>query len=199
MTDLTDDLREEDLPILGEPLAVELANSLYESEEETIDFLSTSRRASLWFGAVKGPSGAQIPARFTKGELTKLGELRAVIRELLLAATQQAALPAKAVQALNRFAAVAPCYTQLVLAENGEVVTTTVASRADTDGLLSRLAHEAICLLSSRAIIRRCEAPGCPMFFVQNHHRRRWCHESCGHRSRQAAYYRRKHPKIKYL
>jgi predicted RNA-binding Zn ribbon-like protein len=29
------------------------------------------------------------------------------------------------------------------------------------------------------------------MLFVKAHHRRQWCHESCGHRARQATYYRR--------
>jgi predicted RNA-binding Zn ribbon-like protein len=29
------------------------------------------------------------------------------------------------------------------------------------------------------------------MLYLQRHRNRRWCHHSCGHRARQAAYYRR--------
>jgi hypothetical protein len=32
------------------------------------------------------------------------------------------------------------------------------------------------------------------MLFVCTHARRRFCHASCGHRDRQARYYRRRHP-----
>ena len=31
----------------------------------------------------------------------------------------------------------------------------------------------------------------CPMFFVKDHHKRRFCHEGCAHRARQARYYDR--------
>ncbi|MFF5229693.1 CGNR zinc finger domain-containing protein [Dactylosporangium sp. NPDC000521] len=40
----------------------------------------------------------------------------------------------------------------------------------------------------------RCESPACCLFFVQHHPRRRYCHESCAHRDRQARYYRRRSP-----
>jgi hypothetical protein len=32
------------------------------------------------------------------------------------------------------------------------------------------------------------------MFFVQRHHKRRFCHEGCAHRARQARYYRSHQP-----
>ncbi|MEU4625198.1 CGNR zinc finger domain-containing protein [Actinoplanes sp. NPDC023801] len=40
--------------------------------------------------------------------------------------------------------------------------------------------------------MRRCEGPGCCVFFVQHHPRRRYCHVSCAHRDRQARSHRRR-------
>jgi predicted RNA-binding Zn ribbon-like protein len=59
--------------------------------------------------------------------------------------------------------------------------------------LLGDLATACIELLTDdRArLLRRCEGPDCCLFFVQHHPRRRYCHESCAHRDRQARYYRR--------
>jgi predicted RNA-binding Zn ribbon-like protein len=57
--------------------------------------------------------------------------------------------------------------------------------------LVARLAAGAITFLAGTELelVRRCGHPDCQMFFVQQHHRRRFCHESCAHRARQARYY----------
>jgi predicted RNA-binding Zn ribbon-like protein len=44
---------------------------------------------------------------------------------------------------------------------------------------------------ADRQGLRRCEGPGCSLLFVQQHGRRRFCHESCSHRDRQQRYARR--------
>jgi predicted RNA-binding Zn ribbon-like protein len=181
----------DDLPLLGEPIAVEFANSLYQGEE-TIDFLSSKQNIELWFETAEKTRELHVPSRLTARDIEKLAALRGVIRALLLAAVSKEPLPAKEVRALNEFAAIAPSFSMLTPAGEGFIVST-VASEKTLDGLLGRLAHEAIILLGENSkLLRQCATPGCPMLFVQDHHRRRWCHESCGHRSRQAAYYQRK-------
>jgi predicted RNA-binding Zn ribbon-like protein len=37
-------------------------------------------------------------------------------------------------------------------------------------------------------LVRRYAHAGCEMLFVQRHHRRHFCHESCAHRARQSRY-----------
>jgi predicted RNA-binding Zn ribbon-like protein len=59
-------------------------------------------------------------------------------------------------------------------------------------GSVSRLAREGADVLADRSRpLRACHAPGCGLFFVQNHQRRRWCSTGCGNRVRAARYYRR--------
>jgi predicted RNA-binding Zn ribbon-like protein len=182
----------EELPLLGEPIAVEFANSLYEGSDETIDFLSNTKNVSLWFRTAEGAQDIYVPGKLSQRDLEQLHELRAVMRSLFIAAAAKETLPTVSIRELNRFAGIAPSYSMLV-ARGDAFVVSTVASAPTADGLLGRLAHEAIALLGENySLLRRCEAPGCPMLFLQDHHRRRWCHESCGHRSRQSAYYQRK-------
>jgi predicted RNA-binding Zn ribbon-like protein len=61
------------------------------------------------------------------------------------------------------------------------------------DRVLADLAESAIAILagSGAGPIAVCANDDCSMLFVRQHHRRRWCHNSCGHRHRQAAYARR--------
>jgi predicted RNA-binding Zn ribbon-like protein len=39
--------------------------------------------------------------------------------------------------------------------------------------------------------LRACYAPGCVLYFVQDHPRREWCSTACGNRVRAARHYRR--------
>jgi predicted RNA-binding Zn ribbon-like protein len=181
----------EDLPLLGEPIAIEFANSLYEGEE-SIDFLSNAKNVALWFRNAKGARELYLPEQLSNDDLARLRALRSVLRVLFAAAINKEPLPLAVIHSLNQFAASAPSYSMLVPRGDAFVVST-VSSTPTLEGLLGRLAHEAIILLGENgSLLRRCEAPGCPMMFLLDHHRRRWCHESCGHRSRQAAYYQRK-------
>jgi predicted RNA-binding Zn ribbon-like protein len=57
---------------------------------------------------------------------------------------------------------------------------------------VGRLAREGAAVLADRSRpLRVCPAPGCGLFFVQHHQRRRWCSTECGNRVRAARYYRR--------
>lgn len=41
--------------------------------------------------------------------------------------------------------------------------------------------------------LKACLAPGCVLYFMQNHPRREWCSAGCGNRARVARHYRRHH------
>jgi predicted RNA-binding Zn ribbon-like protein len=171
-----------ELPILGtEPLVVEFANTLYGDE----DFLGTAELAVLWFTT----AGAQ-PARDTAAARA----LRDSIHTLFTATVTAAAPLATAIVHVNAAAAQAPTSPQFVQQPTGALVVGRRGTATGDAALLGGLAAACIELLTDdRArLLRRCEGAGCCLFFVQHHPRRRYCHESCAHRDRQARYYRRR-------
>ncbi|MET0136577.1 MAG: ABATE domain-containing protein [Kibdelosporangium sp.] len=175
-----------EFPILGtEPIAVELANTLYGAER--LDFLRTTHLVDQWFGqAVPRPR----PVRHSADQAARVRELRDHVHVLLDAAVAGQVPDLAVVSAVNRFAAASPPALTLGWAPDG----TRRAGWADTatgfDATLAGLATGAIEVLAATTPAR-CSGPGCSMFFVPAHGRRRYCHPSCGHRDRQARYYRR--------
>jgi predicted RNA-binding Zn ribbon-like protein len=181
----------EDLPLIGEPLAVELANTLYGDGRDRIDFLATPRLITRWF--THAEAAPRLPARLARHDVELLRDLRDATHTLIGRTVDRLPPPPAAVEALNRHAARAPRTLRLDLAGGGLRIGSSSTVRG-IDAVLGLLAHEAITLLGGpdAARLRRCDHPDCTMAFVQQHRRRRWCHPSCGHRTRQASYYRRK-------
>jgi len=171
-----------ELPILGtEPLVVEFANTLYGDN----DFLGTAELAVLWF-----TTACAQPARDTAAART----LRDSIHTLFTATVTAAAPPATAIVHVNATAAEAPTSPQLVRQPTGALIARSRGTATGDAALLGGLATACIELLTDHRarLLRRCEGPDCCLFFVQHHPRRRYCHESCAHRDRQARYYRRR-------
>jgi predicted RNA-binding Zn ribbon-like protein len=171
-----------ELPILGtEPLVVEFANTRYGDQ----DFLGTADLATLWF-TTAGTQPARDPAAARA--------LRDGIHALFTATVTATAPPAPAIEHVNAAAARAPRSPQLVRQPTGAFAARSRDTATGDAALLGGLATACIELLTDdRArLLRRCEGPGCCLFFVQQHPRRRYCHESCAHRDRQARYYRRR-------
>ncbi len=172
-----------ELPLLGtEPLVVEFANTLYGDE----DFLGTAELATLWFTAARAH-----PARDRAAAVA----LRDSIHSLFAATVTGARPPAAAIMHVNAVAARAPTSPQMVWQSTGRLVADSRRGTATGDAaLFGGLAAACIELLTGgqARLLRRCEGPDCCLFFVQHHPRRRYCHESCAHRDRQARYYRRR-------
>lgn len=171
-----------ELPILGtEPLIVELANTLYGAE----DFLGTAELAALWFTTV----GARPPR-----DPAAARALRDSVHALFMATVTATAPPSAAIAHVNAVAAAAATSPQLVRQPTGTFVAGRRATATGDASLLGDLATACIELLTDgrSRLLRRCEGPDCCLFFVQHHPRRRYCHESCAHRDRQARYYRRR-------
>jgi predicted RNA-binding Zn ribbon-like protein len=97
------------------------------------------------------------------------------------------------VDQVNGFAAAAPTHLRLDWAADGAPVSRWHDTTTGSTAVLGRIATCCIELLAGlqAGALRRREGPGCSLLFVKNHARRRWCHPSCGHRDRQARYYRR--------
>jgi predicted RNA-binding Zn ribbon-like protein len=185
-----------DFPILGtEPLAVELANTLYGSGEERTDFLCTAQWIDQWFALISAEHGLAMSSVLMSRDAERVRILRDCVHRLLSAAIDESTSDKAAIDQVNDFAQAAPTHVKLDWPADG---TPTLRWRDTTNGTTAVLGRIATCCIELLAgpqagALRRCEGPGCSLFFVKNHSRRRWCHPSCGHRDRQARYYRRHH------
>ena len=187
----TEDWSPDDLPLIGEPLAVELANTRYGEGDDRIDFLATTGLIAMWFA--HAGAAPRLPARLTGRDAGRIRDLRDSTHTLIGQTVDRLPLSVPAVGLLNRHAARAPRVLRLDVADGRARIGSSGTVRG-LDAVLGLLAHEAITLLGGpdAARLRRCDHPDCTMAFVQRHRRRRWCHPSCGHRTRQARYSRRR-------
>jgi predicted RNA-binding Zn ribbon-like protein len=174
-----------EFPILGtEPTAVEFANTRYGGGFgiAPVDYLRTARLVDQWFAAVGRPG------RHTAEDAARGRELRDHVHVLFAAAATGAVPSPDAVAGVNAFAAAASPALALTWAADGTRRATLVDAGTGVTAVLARLATDAVELLATGTLVT---CAGCTMFFVRTHARRRWCHPTCGHRDRQARYYRR--------
>lgn len=181
----------DDFPLIGEPLPVEFANSLYLADGETIDFLATPGLMRIWFNLAI--ADAIFPKKVRRADLDAIRELRDAVHLILRGLANGRSPNPDGLAVLNRYSARCPQFARIAWPDGGPAVTVERTGTA-VDALLGRIATETIDLIGgpTRLLLRQCSGPGCAMLYVKNHHKRRWCHHSCGHRSRQANYYRRK-------
>ena len=176
-------------PLTGEPLALDLVNTVASSPGGEVDLLESADDLRAWLAAERGRldiTGGQI-------DLSAVRALRAHITHAVEAARAGAPPPLKAVRAITDAQRNAPAYQEL--GWNGQAATVTTRRIGNaTAVLLAQLAEDAATLLASPAIglVRRCEGPDCRMLFLPAHPRRRWCSPAtCGNRARVARYYQR--------
>ena len=167
-------------PVLDQPLAIELHNTLYAGGDGLTD-------ARAWLEAVAGKLPVA-PGAIDLARLDELIALRGAVREALHAAREGRPIPAAAVAELNGRSAGSP---------RSEMLEQTVArvrhhGPTATDIVLGEIAASAITLVSSASSdLRVCGAPRCVLMFVKDHPRREWCSAACGNRARQARHYAR--------
>jgi predicted RNA-binding Zn ribbon-like protein len=179
-----------EFPILGtEPIAVEFANTRY--DDGRTDFLRTARLVDQWFAAIADDTAA--PARHAAAEAAAARALRDHVHALFAAAAAGDVPEPAAVAGVNRCAAASPPALALDWARDGTRRARWTETATGAAAALARIATNAVELLTTpdAGTLARCTGPGCSMLFVRTHARRRFCHSSCGHRDRQARYYRR--------
>jgi predicted RNA-binding Zn ribbon-like protein len=182
----------DDFPILGEPLTVELANTRYTHSSGVIDFLGSVDLVTSWFGKAPAAAALSLPARLTAADADAIRQIRDAAHGALGSIVSgRARVDPRHVSILNHHAAAAPCHVQLEWSDDSGASARRVYGGRKADALRAELAGEVIAFLAGpqRSQVRRCAHPDCEMFFVQHHHKRRFCHESCAHRARQARYY----------
>jgi predicted RNA-binding Zn ribbon-like protein len=174
---------------MSDSLAVRFANTRYAQRGEPIDVLATVRGLRDWL------TDNDLTGRVSARDVAAFQELRETARRVLGAVTARTAVPSADAAALNRAAASAPVWPELVLPRSGDGdVRFAQRSAADPVPLaLARLAGSVIELVTSdrRDRVRSCGGPGCVMFFEQTRERRVWCSAGCGNRARVARHYER--------
>ncbi len=186
-------------PLIGEPLAVDLANTLLEREDGSVDLLATPDRFSAWCEAEGERLGVLDPTSLG-GRLPEFLMLRAALRKLFRGLLDGERPSEEAVKEVNAASARVLRFRELSWWETedrrgGLRAETRDLAHDEADIALARIARSAIELAGGpeRAFLRSCPAPGCPLIFFAENRRRRWCSTVCGNRVRVARHYRRHH------
>jgi predicted RNA-binding Zn ribbon-like protein len=178
-------------PVGGEPLAVDLADTLVTVTSPPTDLLSSDERnATFWaLQAARLPAGAAAPG------ISATHAIRAAVRELLDAHLEQRSPAPDALETVNRAAADAPTSPHLTVSADGQLTAGIIWTNHDPQArTLAAVAGSAIEVLTGPAAgrLRRCANPACSMLFVAADTRRKFCTQNiCGNRTRVARHYRR--------
>jgi len=211
-------------PLLGEPLPVELMNTVWADRDGLHDELRDAAGLAAWLQAVAGRFAAGVtggepgggggpglavvlpggrPGRELAGQFR---ELRDALRGLAAAVTADPRARAAgtgtpdvtaAVRAVNAACARAPLWSRLTwAAPPGAPARTLRSAGTGPEAALSWIAEEAVLLFTSpdAGRLRACAGPGCVLYFVRAHPRREWCSAVCGNRARVARHYQRHRP-----
>ncbi len=171
----------------GEPLGVDLADTLITVSDPPTDLLTGTEAVATWWALESGrlpPSAGAASAQATI-------DLRGALRTLLDAAVAGDPLPGPALAAVNAAVAAAP--TSASLGPDGSVVKLWHGEDAGAVALAA-VAESVVRLLGSPepSRLRRCANPACSMLFVATDPRRQFCTQNvCGNRVRVARHYRR--------
>ncbi|MGQ0842331.1 CGNR zinc finger domain-containing protein [Actinokineospora sp.] len=179
-------------PVLGENLAVDLANSWYVMDGEGFDFLGTPELVAGWWDEVRQMAAVQAMTALSGADHRRLVALRDAVRAILLSVLDGGRAGEDALAVVTACVTRSPVRRTLAAPGRSAPVVTVIPGEGAA-GILGLLADACVQLFAGPEVpvIRRCEGPGCPMLFVRHHARRRHCHSSCAHRGRQARYYRR--------
>jgi predicted RNA-binding Zn ribbon-like protein len=178
-------------PLVGEPLAVDLANTLAIQKGLQVDLL-TAATAPSWWAAHEAELGA--PPEGGELDVGRLRELRDAVAQLFGAALAGTQPPSAAIDVVNAASASGATFPRLGWSGGeGALLESGARSDAMVTGL-GAIAGSAIGLLTGEGAdrLRRCEGPDCELLFVATNLRRRWCSPTrCGNRVRGARHYRR--------
>jgi predicted RNA-binding Zn ribbon-like protein len=170
----------------GEPLAIDFANTRRASRGVPGETLPDTAALAAW---LLESLGRDLTDQLGPTRLAAFIALRDAVRDLALAANDQAPDPPQAAAVVNAAAAAAP--TWLELADGAA----TEQTRAEAvDAALAAIARSAITLFGGpdRAEVRACgRRPLCVKFFVKNHPRRDYCSPACANRARVSRHHER--------
>lgn len=180
--------------LLGEPLALDLVNTLVPPEFGG-DLIAAPAMTREWLRleASRLPAEARNPP-----DVRQLAALRKALSGLFAAVLDGVSPPAAFLRTVNAASRAGAGYLELEWTASGVRALAHPARRAGKSGPgvmhLAEIARSGIQLLASPDSyrLRRCEGPGCTLLFVATNPQRRWCAPYlCGNRARVARHYRR--------
>lgn len=197
-------------PLLGEPLPVELMNTIWADRDGVHDALGSPAETRTWLRSVidrADVQGADVTAWLgsvngndLKAVHQDLHALRNGARRLAASQTHDTRQPAlvsvavaTALASVNALAASAPAWPVLHWPDEGNPHASRGSKSAAGPVFVADVARATVALLGGDTgyRLRACQAPGCVLYFIKQHPRREWCSAGCGNRARQARHYRR--------
>ncbi len=188
------------VPVYADTPALDLANTIFVSRGKNLDALADADELATWIGrvapqlAVARSNDWPDALSTDDSDVERFHRLRDAVRSLATDLTDGGAPQTEAIEALNAAAAVAPQRARLTLSDDETPRKEVVADAPAMRILLSAFAEDAIDLFGGdrRGMLRSCQAPNCPLFFLKDHARREWCGPTCGNRVRAARAYRKR-------
>lgn len=190
-------------PLLGQAVAVDLANTLWVHSGQRLDALGTVAGADRWLTAVadlpladgstvREAAGSGGPRVRDEEFRAGLFGLRDQVR-LLLGATARGGPPAaKVLTAVNQVASAAPSWLQAGTGEGLRLLRLRPPPIAAA--VCAALAEDALATAAHTIGLTQCPGHDCLGIFVQDDPRRRYCSPPCSNRTRVARHYARKRP-----
>ncbi|MEU8247925.1 CGNR zinc finger domain-containing protein [Nonomuraea sp. NPDC048916] len=180
-------------PILGQPLPIELGNTVYAVRGRPREGLQSAEQLAAWLRDVRARLAVTLTDDDLRGvtddDLIGARELRDAIRLLADAAVTGQSADPDAVTTLNRHTRQTPRWYELRVDPEPHVTVGT--SGRPVAAALAAIAEDAVHLFAGplRHEVRACHGPGCVLHFVRDAPRREWCSPGCGNRARAARHY----------
>lgn len=168
---------------LGEPLAVDLANTVRRRGLRYVELITTPADLATWLNHERDRVTA--PTETGDDLLEPFLTARDHALHLLRAAATGQRLPASDVAAINEHILAAPA-VRLLGAEPGDTRTRPVTDADPSRRLLAELSASVVDLLTGSDVDRLalCDAPGCGQLYLRGRPNQQWCNPHCGNRAR---------------
>lgn len=176
-----------DLPILGEPLIAEFANTLYIDGTTHLDVLDRPAWIAAWLRQAPCAADFVHPNRLRAEDTEQLRVLRDAVRGLLVRGRQCRAADIEVINVAARFG---ESHRLLALSATGALEVVSRSRSRGIERVLSAIAVSVVDAVESGVfdLHRVCSRPGCNLFYFRDHHRRRYCNPRCANADRQARY-----------
>ncbi|MEU8837074.1 ABATE domain-containing protein [Streptomyces sp900116325] len=179
-------------PLIGDTLALDLANTHFAVRGKPVDGLSNIEALERWLAAMHTSQGLAPVYDLGSAGLASFIELRDAIRTVARALIVGDGEIGDAVDRINNFARANRANPRLDMEQTG-LISRSESAATGMQRLLAEFAWDAIDLFGTerRKLLRSCPAPDCPLLFIKDHSRRKWCQPSCANRVRAARAYRK--------
>ncbi|MET8809487.1 ABATE domain-containing protein [Streptomyces sp. NPDC004546] len=179
-------------PIIGDTPALDLANTHFAIRGNPVEGLPNEEALERWLASMHTSQGLPVVSAVDSVGLASFIELRDAIRMVAQALTVGDGEIRDAVDRINDFARANRTNPRLVI-EHTDLIARYESDATGMRRLLAEFAGDAIDLFGTerKKLLRSCPAPDCPLFFIKDHSRRKWCRPSCANRVRAARAYRK--------